>query len=67
MIDIVLNGENYQVANQATIADLLQQLGLSDKRLAIEYNLEILPKSEHASTCLQAQDRIEIVHAIGGG
>lgn len=67
MIDILLNGENYQVKEQTSIAELLEQLGMQGQRLAVEHNLEILPKSEHAATCLQAQDRVEIVHAIGGG
>lgn len=67
MIDILLNGENYQVEAQTSVAELLEQLGMQGKRLAVEYNLEILPKSEHADTQLQAQDQVEIVHAIGGG
>lgn len=67
MIEIELNGEAFQVKAESTIADLLETLGLSGKRLAIEYNLEILPKSQHAATLLQPQDRVEIVHAIGGG
>ncbi len=67
MIDILLNGESYQVEAQTSIAELLEQLGMQGKRLAVEYNLEILPKSEHVATQLQAQDQVEIVHAIGGG
>ncbi|MCW8887202.1 MAG: sulfur carrier protein ThiS, partial [Motiliproteus sp.] len=51
----------------ASISELLDELGLAGKRLAVEYNLEILPKSEHQETRLQPQDKVEIVHAIGGG
>lgn len=67
MIEIILNGEPHKVDSETTISGLLDTLGMTGKRLAIEYNLEILPKSQHGETILQAQDRIEIVHAIGGG
>lgn len=67
MTEIILNGEPREVAPETTVASLLETLGMADKRLAIEYNLEILPKSQHAETLLKAQDRVEIVHAIGGG
>ena len=67
MIEIELNGEPRQLAAETTVSELLQQLGLGDKRIAVEYNLDILPKSQHPQTALQAGDRVEIVHAIGGG
>ncbi len=67
MIDIDVNGDAQQVASGTTISDLLQGLDLQGKRVAVEYNLEILPRSQHAATVLQASDRVEIVHAIGGG
>ncbi|WP_343232536.1 sulfur carrier protein ThiS [Motiliproteus sediminis] len=67
MIKIELNGEPYEAEAGLTISALLVDLGLADKRVAVEYNLEILPKSEHPQTELRAADRVEIVHAIGGG
>lgn len=67
MIEIILNGEPREVAPETTVTGLLESLGMAGKRLAIEYNLEILPKSQHAETVLKTQDRVEIVHAIGGG
>ena len=67
MIDIELNGEPSQRVADTTITQLLADLGLTEKRVAVEYNLDILPKSQHADTTLQAGDRVEIVHAIGGG
>jgi len=67
VISIELNGEPFEAPRGQTISALLSQLGLADKRVAVEYNLEILPKSAHAHTLLQAADRVEIVHAIGGG
>lgn len=67
MIDIELNGEAHKLSAMTTVTQLLAQLGLADKRVAVEYNLDILPKSQHADTDLKPGDRVEIVHAIGGG
>lgn len=66
-VQIVVNGENTAVADHATIAQLIEQLGLTGKRIAIEINQTIVPRSAHASTVLQSGDCVEIVHAIGGG
>jgi len=66
MIDITLNGRSQQAPYGTTIAVLLQQIGLGDRRVAVECNGEIVPKSQHATQVLAAGDRIEIVHAIGG-
>lgn len=67
MIDIELNGEPQKLTPEITVAQLLAELGLADKRVAVEYNLDILPKSQHPETLLKSGDRVEIVHAIGGG
>lgn len=67
MIEITLNGAPQRVDDGATIAALLERLGLGEKRVAVERNGEIVPKSQHAACTLAAGDRIEIVHAIGGG
>jgi thiamine biosynthesis protein ThiS len=66
-IEIIVNGEPRQVAPQTTVADLVAELKLTPARLAIELNLAILPRSAWAETCLQAGDRLEIVHFVGGG
>lgn len=66
-MEILLNGEPHQVAAACTIADLINELGLTGRRLAVEVNLEIVPRSTHPTRQLQAGDRVEIVHAIGGG
>lgn len=66
-MQIQVNGEALDVAENATLAELIEQLQLLGKRIAIELNLEIIPRSEHPTTCLKAGDRVEIVHAIGGG
>ena len=53
--------------NGNTIADLLEQLEIRGRRLAVEVNREIVPKGEHETFKLKDGDRVEIVHAIGGG
>ncbi|UZW76875.1 sulfur carrier protein ThiS [Alkalimarinus sediminis] len=49
------------------MADLIRLLALEGKRIAVELNMEIVPRSEHAVTILHQGDNLEIVHAIGGG
>lgn len=66
-MQIQLNGAAYELAEAQTIAGLLEQLQLGERRVAVELNLDIVPRSLHASTQLQAGDVLEIVHAIGGG
>jgi sulfur carrier protein len=64
---IVLNGRDENVDSGATIADLIAAAGLAGKRVAIEVNREIVPRSDYAARALRANDRVEVVHAIGGG
>lgn len=66
-MQISLNGESQQVRDGASLSDLVEQLGLTGKRIAIELNMEIIPRSEHPSTVLVENDTVEIVNAIGGG
>jgi thiamine biosynthesis protein ThiS len=64
---ILLNGDRHELPEKSTLADLLATLDLHDKRFATELNEELIPRSEHATQVLQADDRVEIVQAIGGG
>ena len=64
---IQLNGEDHTLPDHATAADLVDTLQLAGKRIAMEVNLEILPRSSYPSHVLHEGDRVEIVHAIGGG
>ena len=66
-IPITVNGEAREVPAPATVADLLQRIGLDTRKVAVERNLEIVPKSAYGATALADGDRIEIVHFIGGG
>ena len=66
-MEIILNGAPLALDVSLTVAALLERQGLAGKRLAVERNGEIVPKSRHAETRLEAGDRIEIVVAVGGG
>jgi thiamine biosynthesis protein ThiS len=64
---IYLNGEAREVPDNTTAAQLVDALGLAGKRIAMEVNMEIVPRSGYDNHVLQADDKVEIVHAIGGG
>ena len=67
MIELVINGEARSFPAPLTVAQLIESLDLAGKRIAIEKNGEIIPRSQHASTPLAGGDRLEIVVAVGGG
>jgi sulfur carrier protein len=64
---ILVNGENRAARRGVMITDLLRELGLDSGRVAIERNLEILPRTKWAETAVEAGDRYEIVQFVGGG
>ena len=64
---IHVNGEKYSFKEPITISELISKLELDSRKIAIEYNLEILPRSLFEKTLIKNGDRIEIVHFIGGG
>ncbi len=66
-LNIVLNGENREIQPGQSLSELLINLGLGERRLAVELNNSIVPRGEHSTTILNDGDRVEIVHAIGGG
>lgn len=66
-MEIIVNGEALNLPDGFTVSALLESRQLSGKRVAVERNGEIVPKSRHAETLLAAGDRIEIVVAVGGG
>lgn len=66
-MNVVLNGEPLALDAPCSILDLLEHQQLTARRVAVEVNGEIVPRSEHGSTTLSDGDRIEIVHALGGG
>lgn len=66
-MNITLNGENRLIDTGLTVSGLIEQLGFQGKRIAVERNGEIVPRSAHASTALLDGDNLEIVVAVGGG
>jgi thiamine biosynthesis protein ThiS len=67
LITIQLNGKQQEVPEGLTLASLLAWLKLPTDRLAVERNLEIVPRSLWEQTPIQADDRLEVVHFVGGG
>ncbi len=66
-MNLTLNGEARTVSEGSTLADLVTELGLDARKVAVELNLEIVPRSAYRVTVVNDGDRIEIVHFIGGG
>lgn len=66
-MEIVLNGESKTLADPISLAELVDQLGFTGKRIAVERNGDIVPKSLYATVQLAQDDRLEIVVAVGGG
>ena len=66
-MNIIINGASRDVPDNLSASELLLSLDLADKRLALEVNQKIIPRSTFASHAIQPGDKVEIVHAIGGG
>lgn len=64
---ILLNGEQRSLELPCSLQTLIESLGLSGKRYAVEVNHQVIPKTEHSDYQLQTNDVVEIVQAIGGG
>lgn len=64
---VTVNGEEYELPEAITVAELVERVGLGDQRIALELNREIVPRGEYPRTKLAEGDRVEIVRAIGGG
>lgn len=67
MIELTINGEPRHFPAPLTLTQLVESLDMAGKRIAIEKNGEIVPRSQHADTPLASGDRLEIVVAVGGG
>ncbi len=66
-MQIIVNDQPRDFVESATVADLLEELGLADKPVAVEVNLDLVPRQRHAECRLSAGDRLEIVTLVGGG
>lgn len=67
MIQITINGEARHIQQTLNLAQLLEEMQLAGKRVAVERNGEIVPRSLYAAMALQPNDQLEIVVAVGGG
>jgi sulfur carrier protein len=66
-VRVVINGESQRVPEGVTVAALVTQLGLNQRRIAVEVNREILPREQYLAHTLAEGDHVEIVHFVGGG
>lgn len=66
-ITLMVNGQSQSYQTPLTLQQLLQQLDFANKRIAVELNGAIVPKSQYEDTLLKDQDRLEVVVAVGGG
>ncbi|QSP95213.1 sulfur carrier protein ThiS [Marinobacter salinisoli] len=66
-MQVEVNGEPTQLPPEATVGTLIEQLALTGRRLAVEVNEAIVPRSQHQTFNLRDGDRVEVVQAIGGG
>ena len=64
---MVINGETRTVVQGTTVAALIVELGLGERRVAVERNREVVPRAQHASTELAEGDHLELVTFVGGG
>lgn len=66
-MQVSINGESQTYDHELSILELLELSGLTGKRIAVEINESIIPRSKHAETFIVEGDKVEIIHAIGGG
>jgi thiamine biosynthesis protein ThiS len=66
-VEIRLNGEQRDVGDGISIVELLEDLGLGERRVAVERNRDIVPRDLYATTCLTPGDEVEVVQFVGGG
>ena len=64
---VTINGETRELAADSTLLSLLESLDMTRGRVAVEINQEIIPRSQHSEHLLHDGDKIEIIHAVGGG
>ena len=64
---VLINGESREVDEATTVAALVDSLGLTAPHVAVELNLEVVPRARHSETVLRDGDRLEIVTLVGGG
>jgi len=66
-MQVQVNGDAMELPEEATVAVVIERMSLVGKRFAVEVNEDIVPRSQHSAFSLSEGDRVEVVHAIGGG
>ena len=66
-VQVIVNDEARTLAAGATVADLVAALGLGPRRIAVEVNRAVVPRTDYGATALREGDRVEIIHFVGGG
>lgn len=66
-IHVTINGEARTISEGTTVAALIGELGLGERRVAVERNREVVPRAAHATTVVASGDRLELVTFVGGG
>lgn len=64
---IQVNGQPREIAAETSVSQLLEELGVKQPHVAVELNLEVVPRAQHAATSLREGDRLEVVTLVGGG
>jgi sulfur carrier protein len=67
VLTIQVNGNAHNIAEGATVRDLIVELGLGERAVAVERNREVVPRADHASVRLENDDHLELVSFVGGG
>ena len=67
LVTIQLNGSSHEISPETPLHSLLEELGLSQVRIAVEHNGQVVPGEQHGDICLAEGDRLEIVTFVGGG
>jgi len=66
-MNVQVNGETREIAAGSTVATLLGELGVTQPHVAVELNLEVVPRAQHREKVLREGDRLEVVTLVGGG
>ncbi len=66
-MQVFVNDQPHEVADQATVSELIEQLRLTSRQVAVELNLQVVPRAEHPQRQLRPGDRLEVVTLVGGG
>jgi sulfur carrier protein len=64
---IQVNGQSHEIATGTSVSELLRELGVTQPHVAVELNLEVVPRDQHQATALHDGDRLEVVTLVGGG